>query len=255
MTRVPAIALALLLGAPVAPARANPPPVPPAVRRALTEATVLVLPAECGGALAESPDLVVTALHCIDRGDALRVRTRSGAVLDARLEATDTVADQAVLLLEHPAAVTPLAIARRLPIAGTVVYFQGNPSAHDRRRRASTGSGAASPCHGCPTRSSPASAGSRATPARHSWTAPRRSSDSCMAAPAARSRRLRRTSGRSSIACWLATRPRIDAAAGSSPRARARAARRRPPRCDTSRTGAGRASARSAGAHGSPRAH
>jgi len=127
MTRVPAIALALLLGAPVAPARANPPPLPPAVRRALTEATVLVLPAECGGVLAVSPDLVATALHCIDRGVALRVQTRSGAVLDARLEATDTVSDQAVLLLEHPAAVTPLAIARRRPIAGTVVYFQGNP--------------------------------------------------------------------------------------------------------------------------------
>jgi hypothetical protein len=127
MTRVPAIALALLLAPLVAPARANPLPVPPAVRRALTEATVLVLPAECGGVLAASRDLVATALHCIDRGAALRVRIRGGAVLDARLEATDAVSDQAVLLLERPAAVTPLAIARRPPIVGTVVYFQGNP--------------------------------------------------------------------------------------------------------------------------------
>ena len=128
MTRLPAIAALLALAAPaMPPARANPPPVPAAVRRALTAATVLVLPAECGGVLAESRDLVATALHCIDRGAALRVRTSTGVVLDARLEATDAAADQAVLLLDQPAALEPLTIARRPPIVGTVVYFQGNP--------------------------------------------------------------------------------------------------------------------------------
>jgi S1-C subfamily serine protease len=127
MTRVAAVAAALVLGTAPTTARANPPPVPPAVRRALTAATVLVLPAECGGVLTASPDLVATALHCIDRGAALRVRTSSGAVLDARLEATDAAADQAILLLERPAAVEPLAVLRRPPIVGTVVYFQGNP--------------------------------------------------------------------------------------------------------------------------------
>jgi S1-C subfamily serine protease len=127
MTRVAAAAAALVLGTAPTTARANPPPVPPAVRRALTAATVLVLPAECGGVLTASPDLVATALHCIDRGAALRVRTSSGAVLDARLEATDAAADQAILLLERPAAVEPLAVLRRPPIVGTVVYFQGNP--------------------------------------------------------------------------------------------------------------------------------
>jgi S1-C subfamily serine protease len=127
MTRVSAIALSLLLAATVAPARANPLPVPAAVRRALTAATVLVLPAECGGVLAASPELVATALHCIDRGAALRVRTSTGTVLDARLEATDVAADQAVLLLERPATAAPLVVLRRPPIVGTVVYFQGNP--------------------------------------------------------------------------------------------------------------------------------
>ena len=127
MSRLAAVAAALALGATVAPARANPPPVPAAVRRALTAATVLVLPAECGGVLAASPDLVATALHCIDRGAALRVRTSGGTLLDARLEATDAAADQAVLILERPAAAEPLAVLRQPPIVGTVVFFQGNP--------------------------------------------------------------------------------------------------------------------------------
>ena len=127
MSRLAAVAAALALGATVAPARANPPPVPAAVRRALTAATVLVLPAECGGVLAASPDLVATALHCIDRGAALRVRTSGGTLLDARLEATDAAADQAVLVLERPAPAEPLAVLRQPPIVGTVVFFQGNP--------------------------------------------------------------------------------------------------------------------------------
>ncbi|HKA27970.1 MAG TPA: serine protease [Candidatus Binatia bacterium] len=127
MIRFAAIAAAVALGTTVAPAGANPPPVPAAVRRALTAATVLVLPTECGGVLAASPDLVATALHCINRDAALRVRTSDGAVLHARLEATDAAADQAILLLERAAAAEPLAVLRRPPIVGTVLYFQGNP--------------------------------------------------------------------------------------------------------------------------------
>jgi len=127
MTRIAAVATALLLGTSATTSRANPPPVPAAVRRALTAATVLVLPAECGGVLAASRDLVATALHCVDRDAALRVRTSGGSVLRARLEATDAAADQAILLLERPAAAEPLAVLRRPPIVGTVLYFQGNP--------------------------------------------------------------------------------------------------------------------------------
>src|SRR5262249_57067411 len=103
-------------------------PVPAAGRRARTAAPVLGLPAECGGVLAASPDVVATALHCIDRGAALRVRTSGGAVLRARLEATDPAADQAILLLERPAAAEPLTILRRPPIVGTVLYFAGDPA-------------------------------------------------------------------------------------------------------------------------------
>jgi hypothetical protein len=44
------------------------------------------------------------------------------------LEAVDEDADQALLRLARPAGVAPLDIARRAPIAGTVVYFEGNPT-------------------------------------------------------------------------------------------------------------------------------
>ena len=128
MTRgVLAVALVVAAACPV-PVGANPPPVPLAVRRALRASSVLVLPSECGGVLAESRDLVATALHCVDPGAALRVRTSAGVTLDARVEAVDADADQVLLRLERAAGVPPLDIARRPPIDGTVVYFEGNPT-------------------------------------------------------------------------------------------------------------------------------
>ncbi len=123
-----AIAVLLVVATGAAPAGANPPPVPASVRSALRASSVLVLPSECGGVLAESRDLVATALHCIDEHGALRVRTSAGVTLDARVEAVDVDADQVVLRLERPAAAPALDIARRPPIAGTVVYFEGNPA-------------------------------------------------------------------------------------------------------------------------------
>jgi S1-C subfamily serine protease len=121
-----AIVLVLATAFPAA-VGANPPAVPLVVRRALRESSVLVLPSECGGVLTASQALVATALHCIDRDAVLRVRTSAGATLDARVEAVDADADQALLRLERPAGVPPLDLARRPPIDGTVVYFQGNP--------------------------------------------------------------------------------------------------------------------------------
>src|SRR5262249_25178227 len=103
MIRSAAIAAAVPPAPPAAPAGATPPPVPAAVRRALTAATVLVLPTECGGVLAASPDVVATALHCIDRGAALRVRTSGGAGLRAPLQATDPPARHGRLVPARPA--------------------------------------------------------------------------------------------------------------------------------------------------------
>jgi S1-C subfamily serine protease len=125
--RLPGVAVLLVPALAAAPVLANPVAVPSPVRRALRAASVVVLPARCGGVLAASPQLVATALHCIDRGAALRVRASDGAVFEARLEATDADADQAVLSLVRPLAAEPLEIARRAPIDGTVVFFEGNP--------------------------------------------------------------------------------------------------------------------------------
>jgi len=117
----------IVLGLIARPAAANPPAVPTSVRQALRASSVLILPSRCGGVLAASRDLVATALHCVDADAALRVRTSTGAVLDARLEVVDFEADQVLLRLEHEAAAPALEIARRPPIAGTVVFFEGNP--------------------------------------------------------------------------------------------------------------------------------
>ena len=97
------------------------------VRHALEAASVVVETTGCAGAVAESPQLVVTAKHCLE-GDRLRVRLSTGAHRIAWLIATNDATDQAVLFLEEPASVTPLALVRRRQIPGTVLYFEGNPS-------------------------------------------------------------------------------------------------------------------------------
>ena len=125
--RAATLAAALVLAG-AAPARAAvQPAVPRAVRRAVREAAVVVLPARCGGVLVESRWLVATALHCVERDEALRVRFADGAERAATLEVADAAADQAVLRLDVPVDLVPLPLARRRPIVGTVLYFAGNP--------------------------------------------------------------------------------------------------------------------------------
>jgi S1-C subfamily serine protease len=110
-------------------ARANPSDVPRSVQEAVRAATVEVLPARCAGAVAEVPELVVTARHCAKTvGDEVTVRVAAtGRQLRAWVAAVDETADQAVLLLDGAAAVAPLDVARRAPIEGTVLFFAGNP--------------------------------------------------------------------------------------------------------------------------------
>jgi S1-C subfamily serine protease len=107
-------------------ARANPPPVPAKLRKAIAAATVLVLPSRCTGAVVETPWLVATAKHCIGQGERLRVRV-GGVERDAELVDEDADADQVLLALASDAPVAPLGIVRRVPIVGTVLYFHGNP--------------------------------------------------------------------------------------------------------------------------------
>lgn len=105
---------------------ANPIDVPPQVREQVRAATVEVLPPRCAGAVALAQDLVVTARHCATHvGERLRVQ-HGAEEIAAVVEAIDEVADQSVLRLDHPLGVEPLAIASRLPIEGTVLYFAGN---------------------------------------------------------------------------------------------------------------------------------
>ena len=118
-----AIVLALLVAS---GADANPPPVPPTVRKMLAAATVLVLPSRCTGVVIETPWLIATAKHCID--DGARLRVRIGRVeYAAELVDEDAAADQVVLALDKSVPVEPLGLIRRLPIVGTVLYFRGNP--------------------------------------------------------------------------------------------------------------------------------
>lgn len=121
------IACALLLGAIALPAPAAPAG-PAAVRAALHAASVELLPKGCTGVLAESPQIVLTARHCVEAyGERVRVRFTTGWSRTAWVIATDEVSDQAVLLLEDPVPIEPLPLVRRRPIPGTVLYFEGNP--------------------------------------------------------------------------------------------------------------------------------
>ncbi len=96
--------------------------------RARVHAASVTVGGGCSGALAEGPDLVVTARHCVVDRDTLEVRFTNGVVRTALVAATDDAADQAVLLLDEPVAIAPLALARTIPIPGSILYFEGNPS-------------------------------------------------------------------------------------------------------------------------------
>jgi S1-C subfamily serine protease len=96
------------------------------VRRVLHAASVVIETSGCAGVLAESPQIILTARHCVD-GQRMRVRLSTGSVRTAWLVATNGASDQAVLFLEEPAGVEPLALVRRQQIPGTLLYFEGNP--------------------------------------------------------------------------------------------------------------------------------
>jgi hypothetical protein len=95
-----AIFLLLAVFAPPAGARS---PTDVMVRSALREATVS-LDTGCSGAIAEHPQLIATALHCVKKADrSVYVRLSNGEKRRAWIVATDEVADQAVLGDGHAA--------------------------------------------------------------------------------------------------------------------------------------------------------
>jgi len=119
----PAVLVAAWVAVAAAPARAD----ERAVRRALDTASVVIETTGCTGVVAESPQLVLTARHCL-HGSTLRLRLSGGEERTAWLVATNEVSDQAVLFLEQPADVQPLELVRRRQIPGTVLFFEGNPA-------------------------------------------------------------------------------------------------------------------------------
>src|SRR5690606_37365095 len=98
------------------------------IERALRDATVLV-GSECSGVLADGPDFVFTAASCVRGAEAVEVTFATGEDTTAYVAAVDRATDQALLLLEPPAPLAPLPLARRRPIAGTILYFAGDPRA------------------------------------------------------------------------------------------------------------------------------
>ncbi len=117
---VAALVLVAALGTPARAAR------PPAVEQALLAASVLV-GSGCSGVLVDGPDLVLTAEHCITGSATHALRFSDGSTRTGWVAGVDHEADQALLLLEEPVAVKPLALIPKPPIAGTVLYFAGNP--------------------------------------------------------------------------------------------------------------------------------
>jgi S1-C subfamily serine protease len=114
----------------IAPSSAAPPGLEPAV----LAASVLV-GGGCSGVLVDGPDLVLTAEHCVTGSATHALRFSDGSERTGWVAGVDHAADQALLLLEEPVALKPLMLVRQLPIAGTVLYFAGNPS-HPRFQEA-----------------------------------------------------------------------------------------------------------------------
>ncbi len=122
-TVVALVIAAALLASSVVPVGAA----PAGVEQALSTAAVLLDGGRCSGVLVDGPDLVLTAEHCVT-GEATHQLTFSdGAKRTGWVAGVDHVADQALLLLEEPVTLKPLQLVRQLPIAGTVLYFAGNP--------------------------------------------------------------------------------------------------------------------------------
>lgn len=95
-------------------------------RSEVARATLLVLGESCAGFVAEAPNLVVTAAHCIPYPKRrVAVRSPAGQTLMARLDRIDRDTDLALLRLAEPLPVVPLVLSERVPVAGDRLMFVG----------------------------------------------------------------------------------------------------------------------------------
>ena len=96
------------------------------VRERLLQASVIVVPKACAGSVVGSPSHVLTAAHCIPPGDQrIPIKLRSGQRMDSTVEFIDEDRDLALLHLDQPAPVTPLALSPDLPSSGDKLSFVG----------------------------------------------------------------------------------------------------------------------------------
>jgi S1-C subfamily serine protease len=113
---------AVVLSSGVAQGRVN---VPQARARVL-EASVIVVPKACAGALVQTTSHVLTAAHCIPTGDdRVLVKLKSGQQIDSRVEFLDQERDLALLHLDTPARARPLELSLGLPKPGEKLTFVG----------------------------------------------------------------------------------------------------------------------------------
>jgi len=97
-----------------------------AYRADVARAMLLVLGESCAGFVAEAPDLVVTAAHCIPYPKRwVSVRGPGGDELVARLDRIDRDTDMALLRLSQPLPVVPLRLSEQVPAPGDTLMFVG----------------------------------------------------------------------------------------------------------------------------------
>lgn len=92
----------------------------------IKNATVLLEPSVCAGALVGDGSWVLTAAHCVQRpGARLPVTLSDGSAMDGKLFVVDRDNDMALVRLEKRAPFEPLAVADALPHEGESIFFVG----------------------------------------------------------------------------------------------------------------------------------
>ncbi|MFN7132693.1 MAG: serine protease, partial [Myxococcales bacterium] len=92
----------------------------------IKQATFTLTPGRCAGVVVMTPSHALTAAHCLEEGEErVEIELLDGRRIDATVALVDRGQDVAVLLLDEPAPVTPLAVADGLPNEGDGVWFSG----------------------------------------------------------------------------------------------------------------------------------
>ena len=94
-------------------------------QRIVDEATITFVPPICTGVVVGDASHAITAAHCIGSERAVQIALYDGTRTQAVTERLDRDHDVALLRLQHPAPVTPLRVATRLPQVGDALYFGG----------------------------------------------------------------------------------------------------------------------------------